>query len=165
MQYFLDFKCHRNITRAKRIINLLLLSNFHPVISHRRVEEWEKTTNHFIRFGHSLWSAPQGVSRLWPLVTVRESVASARGWDNSSRRILQNIEKTTSRLEIYYFRAQFVIWDAEILSRKFASENDCARVFRSWRGIPTFRLIAGWLARSRHFRAENSRFVRVLSAR
>ena len=43
-----------DITLAKEIINLLLLSDFHPVI---RADEFEtKATNYCTRFGHSLWS-------------------------------------------------------------------------------------------------------------
>ena len=53
-----------NQGRKKRT-SLLILNNFYPVVSYRRVEKEKKATNHFIRFGHSLWSAPP--------------VASARG--------------------------------------------------------------------------------------
>ena len=37
--------------------SLLLLNNFYPVISYRRVRKEEKATNYCARFGHSLWSA------------------------------------------------------------------------------------------------------------
>ena len=41
LQYFLSFKYNWNITQAKRIINLLLLSNFYPV-THRRIQKWRR---------------------------------------------------------------------------------------------------------------------------
>ena len=53
LQYFLSFKYILSITRAKQIINLLLLSNFY------RVQKKKKGTNYGIRLGHSLWSANQ----------------------------------------------------------------------------------------------------------
>ena len=33
------------------MINLLLLNNFYPIISHRRVQKEKKATNHCIRLG------------------------------------------------------------------------------------------------------------------
>ena len=53
LQYFLSFKY---ITQAKRIINLLLLSNLYPVTSYQRVQK-ESDELLYIRFGRSLWSA------------------------------------------------------------------------------------------------------------
>ncbi|CAD1480477.1 unnamed protein product, partial [Heterotrigona itama] len=48
-----------NITQAKQIINLLLLSNnFYPVILYRRVQK-ESDELLYIWFGHSLWSVNQ----------------------------------------------------------------------------------------------------------
>ena len=45
-----------NITQAKEIINVLLLNNFYPVISYRRVQK-ESDELFYIRFSHSLRSA------------------------------------------------------------------------------------------------------------
>ena len=41
------------------MISLLLLNNFYPVTSYRRVLKKMKATNYCVRFGHSLWSANQ----------------------------------------------------------------------------------------------------------
>ena len=43
------------------MISLLLLNNFYPVISHRRVQK--KATNYCVRFGRSLWSARTSCQR------------------------------------------------------------------------------------------------------
>ena len=49
------------------MMSLLLLSNFYPAMSYRRVRKKKKATNYCIRFGHSLWSA--------------QPVASVRGFN------------------------------------------------------------------------------------
>ena len=54
---FPQFEVYLSITQAKQIINLLILNNFYPVISYRRVQKKKKATNYRTRFGHSLWSA------------------------------------------------------------------------------------------------------------
>ena len=53
LPHFLSFKY---VTQAKQM-SVLLLNNFCPVISHRRVQKEKKTTNYCC--GHSLWSANQ----------------------------------------------------------------------------------------------------------
>ena len=55
LQHFLSF----NVTQAEQMMSLLLVNNFYPMISHRRVQRKKKATNYCIRFGHSLWSANQ----------------------------------------------------------------------------------------------------------
>ena len=42
---FSQFQVHLSITQAKQITNLLLLNNFYPVISYRRVQKKKKATN------------------------------------------------------------------------------------------------------------------------
>ena len=59
----------RSITRAKQIINLLLVNNFYRVISYRRVQ----SESDELLFGHSLWSAIncQGKwSRTWEIFQI-----------------------------------------------------------------------------------------------
>ena len=41
------------------MIRLLILNNFYPVISYRRVQKKKKAVNNCTRFGHSLWCANQ----------------------------------------------------------------------------------------------------------
>ncbi|KOX77708.1 hypothetical protein WN51_09373 [Melipona quadrifasciata] len=66
---------------AKQMIRLLLLNNFYPVISYRRVQKKKKATNYCIRFGHSLWSA----NRL-PAQRVNGLLGFLQGW-----KILRNV--------------------------------------------------------------------------
>ena len=60
------------------MISLLLVNNFHPMISCRRVEKKQKSTNYCIRFGHSLWSA--------------QPVASARGYMKLTSQRVRRVE-------------------------------------------------------------------------
>ncbi|CAD1480294.1 unnamed protein product, partial [Heterotrigona itama] len=59
--------------KTKQIMNLLLVNNFYPVISYRRVEK-ESDVYYCIRFGHSLWSAnqlsAQGTKQIMNLLLV-----------------------------------------------------------------------------------------------
>ena len=48
-----------SVIQTKQMISLLLLNNFCPVISYRRVRDRRKATNYCIRFGLSLWSVNQ----------------------------------------------------------------------------------------------------------
>ena len=49
---FSQFKVYLSITQAKQIINLLLLNNFYPVISYRRVPK-EKESDELL---YTVWS-------------------------------------------------------------------------------------------------------------
>ena len=57
LQYFPDCKYIKYNPSKRKITNLVLINNFYPVISYRRVRKKKKATNYFIRFGHSLRSA------------------------------------------------------------------------------------------------------------
>ena len=51
---FSQLQVYLNVTEAKQTISLLLLNNFYPVMSYRRVRKEKKATNYYIR---RLWSA------------------------------------------------------------------------------------------------------------
>ena len=55
LQRFLSFK----YIETKRMIGLLFLANFEPVILYRRIRKKKKATNYRVRFGHSLRYANQ----------------------------------------------------------------------------------------------------------
>ena len=75
MAIFSQFSVYLRITRTKQIINLLILNNFHPVISHRRVQKEKKATNHCVRLGRSLWSANQAASpRGFEIQTLEQKI-------------------------------------------------------------------------------------------
>ena len=56
------------------MIRLLLLNNFNPVMSHRRVQKKEKATNYCVRFGDSLWSADQLPAQVVNIEVYKEHV-------------------------------------------------------------------------------------------
>ena len=64
---------------AKRIINLLLLDNFYPVMSYRRVQGKKKATDYCTRFGRSLWSAISCPAQVVNMRTLNDTSASTFG--------------------------------------------------------------------------------------
>ena len=64
---FSRFQVYLNVTRARQTINLLLVDNFYPVTSYRRVRKKKKATNCRVRVGSLVMVRETSCKRLIPV--------------------------------------------------------------------------------------------------